>query len=303
MIFQKRSTRKTTTFPSKLVAIAALFGLGTVAVSSPLYAQGADREGDPATALFRRQRVMASQNAFRLYKETAPLAVSASEFYSSGFLTDADRVSLGSLIGPVSPERVAAPTGRIALLRFSRVALGAPSGVTYGQGDSVLIVQEREGPLGYGKLLVPTGIARVIGPDKGQTIAEIVTVYGPVRTGQSIAPLPHFADPGRVEAKPVASGIEGHVLMPREVHELRVPQQILIIDVGSKDGVALGDVFEARGTAGRPSDSGLQPVDERMAVLKVVNVRERTAAAKIVTVTAPHLPPGTRVKQVAKLGS
>lgn len=303
MIFQKRSMLRTTIFPSRLVALAALFGLGTVAVSSPLGAQAADREGDPATALFRRQRVMASQNAFRLYRETPPLAVSASEFYSAGFLTDADQVSLGRLLGAVSPERVAAPTGRVALLRFSRVALGAPAGATYGQGDSVLIVQEREGPIGYGKLLVPTGIARVIGPDQGQTIAEIVTVYGTVRTGQSIAPLPHFTDPGRAEAKPVASGIEGHVLMPREVHELRVPQQVLIIDLGSKDGVALGDVFEARGTAGRPSESGLQPVDELMAVLKVVHVRERTAAVKVVTVTAPHLPPGTRVRQVAKLGS
>lgn len=303
MIFQKRSTPKTTIFPSRLVAVLALFGLGTVAVSGPLCAQAADREADPATALFRRQRVMSAQNAFRLYRETVPLAVSASEFFSAGFLTDADPVSLGTLLGAVSPERVAAPTGKVALQRFSRVALGAPSGVTYGRGDSVLIVQEREGPLGYGKLLVPTGVARVIGPDQGQTVAEIVAVYGPVRAGQSIAPLPHFTDPGRVESKPVSGGIEGHVLMAREAHQLRIPQQILIIDVGQKDGVALGDVFEARGTAGRANESVLQPVDELMAVLKVVHVRERTAAVKIVTVTAPHLAAGTRVRQVAKLGT
>jgi hypothetical protein len=302
MIFQKRSMLRTTIFPSRLVAVAAVFGLGTIAGSGPLCAQ-ADREGDPATALFRRQRVMAAQNAFRLYRETPPLAVSPSEFFSAGFLTDADPVNLGILLGPVSPERVAAPTGKVALQRFSRVALGAPSGTTYGQGDSVLIVQEREGPMGYGKLLVPTGMARVIGTDQGQTVAEIVAVYGPVRAGQSIAPLPHFTNPGRVESKPVSGGLEGHLLMARETRELRIPQQILFIDVGQKDGVALGDMFEARGTAGRPSDSGLQPVDELMAVLKVVHVRERTAAVKIVTVTAPHLPPGTRVRQVAKLGS
>jgi hypothetical protein len=302
MIFQKRSMPRTTIFRSKLVAIAALFGLGTGVGSSPLCAQ-ADREGDPATALFRRQRVMAPQNAFRLYKETPPLAVSAAEFFSAGFLTDADQISMGTLLGPVSPERVATPVGRVALQRFARVALGAPAGVTYGQGDSVLIVEEREGPKGYGKLLVPTGIARVIGPDQGQTIAEVVAVFGPVRSGQSLAPLPHFVSPGRVESKAVSGGVEGHLLMAREVRELRVPQQILFIDLGQKDGVALGDVFEARGTAGRPNESGLQPVDELMATLKVVHVRERTAAVKVVNVTAPHLPAGTRVKQVAKPGS
>ena len=301
MIFRKRSTRKTTIFPSRLVAIAALFGLGTGAVSSPLCAQ-AEREGDPATALFRRQRVMASQNAFRLYRDTPPLAVSASEFFSAGFLTDADQTPLGTLLGPVSPERVAAPTGRSALMRFSRVALGAPAGVTYGQGDSVLIVEEREAPMGYGKLLLPTGIARVIGLDQGQTIAEIVAIFRTVRRGQSLAPLPGFADPGRTESKPVTGGIQGRVLMVREPHELRVPQQILFIDVGQQDGVALGDVFEARGTPGSGTDSGLQPVDELMATLKVVHVRDRTAAVKVVSVTAPHLAAGTRVVQVAKLG-
>lgn len=303
MIFQKHSTLRTTIFPSRLVAIAALLGLGTSAGSSPLRAQGAEREGDPATALFRRQRVMASQNAFRMYRETEPLAVSPSEFFSAGFLTDAEQVPLGVLLGAVSPERVAAPTGRVALQRFSRLALGAPSGVAYGQGDSVLIVQEREGPIGYGKLLIPTGIARVVGVDQGQTIAEVVAVYGPVRAGQAIAPLPHFSDPGRVASKPVSGGLEGHLLMAREVRELRIPQQILFIDLGQKDGVALGDVFEARGTAGRPDASRLQPVDQLMATLKVVQVRERTAAVKIVSVTAPHLPAGTRVRQVAKLGT
>jgi hypothetical protein len=302
MTFRKRSTLKTTIFPSRLVALAALLGLGTGAVSSPLCAQ-ADREGDPATALFRRQRVMASQNAFRLYRETPPLAVSASEFFSAGFLTDADQAALGTLLGPVSPERVSAPAGRSALMRFSRVALGAPPGVTYGQGDSVLIVEEREAPIGYGTLLLPTGVARVVGVDQGQTIAEIVSIFRTVRRGQSLTPLPRFTDPGRVESKPVTGGIEGRVLMVREAHELRVPQQILFIDVGQKDGVALGDVFEARGTAGRATESGLQPVDELMATLKVVHVRERTAAVKVVSVVAPHLAAGTRVVQVAKLGS
>jgi hypothetical protein len=289
--------------------VALVLGLALATLPASLEAQGGQprtagrEEGDPATALFRRPRVMASQTAFRAYRETKPLAVSHAEFLSAGFVAGEGEVPLGSLVGQVSPEQNVLSSGRATLKQFTRIALAAPAGTSYGQGDSVLIVERREAPIGYGDVLVPTGVARITGTERGLATAEIIALYGPVRRGQLIAALPRFTDPGRTGTQSVAEGLEGQVLVARETRELRVPQQVLYIDKGQRDGVALGDIFEARGTPGEPSDSGVLPVDAIMATLKVVHVREGTASVKVLNVHAPHLPPGTRVKQIAKLGS
>ena len=310
MIFQKRSMPRMTISRSDRAGLRVMSRglIGTVLLSAALCltAQGqagTPEEGDPATALFRRSRVMASENAFREYKETKLLAVSRAEFLSSGYLTGEREDSLGTLLGPTAADRSISAGGRVTLQRFARIALVPPSGMTYGEGDSVLIVERREGPIGYGHLIVPTGVARVTGQDGGMAMAEIVAVYGPIRRGQFIAPLPHFESPGRVDSQPVTDGIEGHVVMAREPHELRTPQQVLYIDVGREAGVRLGDVFEARASADQPTENGVVPVDAPMATLKVVGVSDRTAAVKVINIVAPHLMAGTRVRQIAKLAS
>ncbi len=310
MTFRKRSTprmtisRSSSAGPRVMKRTLAWTGLLTTALWAAAYGQaGTPEEGDPATALFRHPRVMASQNAFREYQETKPLAVSRGEFLSAGYLTGDREDSLGTLLGPTSPEQSLSAAGRVTLQRFTPIALVPPAGVTYGVGDSVLIVEQREAPIGYGHLIVPTGVARVTGQDGAMAMAQIVAVYGPIRRGQFIAPMPHYEDPGRVETQPVSDGIEGRIVMAREPHELRTPQQVLYIDVGREAGVRLGDVFEARGHPDQPTENGVVPVDAPMATLKVVQVSDRTAAVKVMSIVAPHLNPGARVHQVAKLAN
>jgi hypothetical protein len=275
-------------------------GLLAALIAGPLAAQDV---GDPATALFRRPRVMAAQNTFRVYHETRPLAVSPSEFFSSGYLSEDAEASFGTLLGPVGPDRGFAQSDRAALQRYTRVAVAAPAGLRYGDGDSLLIVERREGPIGFGALIVPTGMARIVRPADGQATAEIVAVYGPIRPGQRLVPAPHFVNPGRVGLRPVSDGLEGQVLMGREVHELRTPQQVLYLDVGRSEGVSLGDVFEARTTVAGSPGTGARAGDDVLATLKVVHVREHTAAVKVMSVIVPQLGAGTRVRQVGKLAT
>jgi hypothetical protein len=77
---------------------------------------------------------------------------------------------------------------------------------------------------------------------------------------------------------------------------------VLFIDKGRNAGVAPGDVFELRRRPGRARD-GYVNVDELMATLQIVHVRERSATARVLTVVSPDVPPGTRALQVAKLPS
>jgi LysM repeat protein len=265
--------------------------------AAPQGTQGTTGDG---LDLFRRSKVSA-QNAFKTYREVRFHPLRAGEFYSSGFLTEGDTLPWGRLMGPVTPEQIESGRTRAAVQGFTAVGMIPPEGATYSVGDTLVAVDRREGPIGYGEIVIPTGLIRVTGQNGNQTVGDVIAVYGPIRTGQSIMPAEKFTDPGALKYVSVADGLEGRVLVSRDLRELRHPQEVMFIDIGRNAGVAPGDVFHARRTPGPQPRSEGDAVDEMMAVLQVIHVRGRTATVKVLNVVSPDIRPGTRVKQVAKL--
>jgi hypothetical protein len=256
---------------------------------------------DDGLDLFRRRRIANVQNAFKLYREVKYHPLRAGEFYSAGFLTEGDSLPFGRLLGPVTPEQIESGRTRAAVQIFTAVGLVGPDGSHYAAGDTVVSVIRREGPVGYGQVVIPTGLIRITGQNGEQTVGEVIAVFGPIRDGQSVMPAEKFADPGAAQYQRVSSGVQGQVLIPRDLRELRHPQDVLFIDIGREQGVAPGDLFEARRTPGPQPQSAADAVDELMVTLQVVHVRSRTATVKVVGVTSPDVPPGTSVRQVATL--
>jgi hypothetical protein len=76
----------------------------------------------------------------------------------------------------------------------------------------------------------------------------------------------------------------------------------VFLDKGRADGVAAGDLFEVRRHPERLSDGTLR-VDDVMATMQVVHVREHSATARLLNVVSPDIAPGTEARQVAKLPS
>ena len=261
--------------------------------------QGADDGLD----LFRRKRVADVQNAFKTYREAKFHPLRAGEFYSSGFLTEGDALPWGTLLGPVTPEQIESGRSRAAVQAYTLVGMRPPAGATYSLGDTLVVVDRREGPVGYGEIVVPTGLIRITGQNGTQTIGEVIAVYGPIRHGQSLMPAEKFTDPGSTAYQAVTTGIEGRVLVSRDLRELRHPQEVIFIDVGRSSGVSPGDLFQARRTPGAQDKTEADAVDELMAVLQVIHVRGRTATVKVLNVVSPDIKPGTRVVQIAKLPS
>ena len=262
-------------------------------------ASGGEEEG--GIALFQRRRVTNVRNAFKSYREVKYHPLRAGEFYSAGFLSELDTLPYGRLLGPVTPEQIVSGRARAAVQIYTPVAVQPPAGGSYAEGDTLVVVVRREGPVGYGDIIVPTGLVRVTGKNGEQILGDVISVYGPIRDGQSILPAEKFSDPGAVEYTRVSDGVEGHVLAPRDLKELRHPQEVLFIDIGGQDGVRTGDLFEARRTPGPQTRAEADAVDEVMATLQVVHVRRRTATVKVMNVISPDVPMGTRIKLVAKL--
>ncbi len=265
-------------------------------VVEPEYGQ----EPPQGDSLFARRKGLDARSALRTYREQPYRPLRKGEFFAAGYLTEGQELPFGKLLGAVTPQQIRNLSERATATLYTTVAIRGPGGAKYQVGDSLLVVQLFLGPDGFGQVVFPTGMVRVTGESGDQTLATVVSVFGPIRNGQLTIPAEKFSDGGTSRAQPVQNGVVGKVLAQRETRELKHPQNYLFIDKGKTDGVARGDVFEVRRDPSARLGAS-DTVDELMAVLQVVHVRDRSATVKVLNVISPDISPGTRVVQVGKL--
>ena len=259
-------------------------------------------DADVEPAIWRpmtRQQVSADQgvvlNPLILDK---PSPVSFSEFHSAGFLTERRKYPFGIMRGPVSPSEINAGLPQVSL--FDRVGVTPPEGGSYLVGDSLVLVHFGREIEGFGHVVVPTGILRVVEVSDFQAVAEIVRVFQAIIAGQMTLPLPVFNDPGQVESVPVADGITASVITNRNRVDLTVPLQVLFLDKGRDDGVKLGDIFELRRVPQR-RDPLSATTAELLGTVQIIHVNDHTASAQVQSVVFSDIRPGTEARQVARL--
>lgn len=240
------------------------------------------------------------EETLRAYTEQPYRPLRRSEFYSSGFLTEDERLPYGRVLGPVTPPQIVAGGRNVNALPYSTVAVDAPRGATYHVGDTLLLVRTGREIETYGDVVSPTGLAQVVDTSDGKYLAQVVAVYGPIRAGQRALPAEKFTAAGGARAVPVEKGVTATLLGGPSRQDLKAPQMVVFLDKGRRDGVSAGDLFEIRRSPARNQDGTIE-VDELMATLQVVHVRERSATARLLNVISPDIPPGSRAKQVAKL--
>ncbi|HTC23106.1 MAG TPA: LysM peptidoglycan-binding domain-containing protein [Gemmatimonadales bacterium] len=224
------------------------------------------------------------------------------DFYSSGFLTEDDPLPFGLVHGPVTPSDIPTSEPRSATSLYTKIAIDPPSGAAYQVGDTLLVANARASLEGYGRVVEPRGLARVVQISEGAAIAEVVAVYGEILPGQSSLPAEKFTDPGVVKPVPVSQGVAADVIGWPGRHELKGSGIVVFLDKGKRDGVAPGDIFEVHRTPGRHSDRSIT-IAEVMATLQVVHVRDRSATTRVLGVASPNIPRGSHAIQVAKLPS
>jgi hypothetical protein len=257
-------------------------------------------DADESEPLFGPRPGDTLHETLKAYTNQPYRALRRSEFYSSGFLTENQKLPFGKMLGPVTPSQIRAMTQNPNAMPYAIVAVSAPKGATYQVGDSLLVVQVGREVRRYGDVIIPSGMIQVTDTADGKYLASVIAVYGPIRGGQSVLPLEKFGEPGGAKATPVSDGLRATLLGGSGRQDLKVPQMVVFLDKGRKDGVAPGDLFEVRRQPERLSDGTIR-IDEVMATLQVVHVRERSATARLLNVISPDIAPGTEARQVAKL--
>jgi LysM repeat protein len=254
------------------------------------------------TPLFGVGRGSAMQETLRAYTDQPYRALRRSEFYSSGFLTEGQKLPFGRLLGRVTPIQISASDLRPNAMLYTSITVAPPKGAAYQTGDSLLIARLGPEIRGFGRVVIPTGLARVTDVADGRTVASVVALYSDVQTGDYLLPVEAFVAAGDRRAVAVADGIQAQVLGGPRAQVLVGPQDVIFLDKGRRDGVAPGDIFEARRTAGRRQD-GAPVVPEVMATMQVVHVGERHATARVLSVNSPSLTHRTETRQSATLPS
>jgi LysM repeat protein len=252
--------------------------------------------------LFSSERPRTVSEILKTYTDQPYRPLRRSEFYSSGFLTENQHLPYGRVLGPVTPQQIKAANSRAAALPFTTIAVEAPKGATYEVGDSLLLLQLGREIEPFGEVVVPTGVARIIETVDEHYLANVVSTFGAIRNGQRVLPLEHFSAGAGRRAVPVSDGVRGALVGGIGRQELKEPQMTVFINKGRQDGVAPGDLFEVRRRPQQLSDGTIR-VNELMATLQIVHVRDRTATGVVLNVISPDIPPGTDVLQVAKLPS
>jgi hypothetical protein len=262
----------------------------------------AEAEENPHAPLFPERQARSVSEILKTYTHQPYRPLRRSEFYSSGFLTENQRLPYGRVLGPVTPQQIRAVNARANALPFTSVALEAPGNAKYEIGDSLLLLQVGKEINPYGNVVIPSGIARVTEIVDDHYVGSIVATYGPIRNGQRVLPLERFNAGAGSRAVPVSDGVRGSLIGGMGRQDLKEPQMVVFINKGREDGVAPGDLFEVRRRPERTAD-GMLRVNELMATMQIVHVRDRTATGIMLNVVSPDIPAGTDVMQVAKLPS
>ncbi|HXW97097.1 MAG TPA: LysM peptidoglycan-binding domain-containing protein [Gemmatimonadales bacterium] len=269
---------------------------------SPSDTTSDNRDDVDLTPLVGDRRRQAAGPSLELSLQRNYRPIRRSEFFSSGFLTEGQQLPFARILGNVTPLQIANVSTRSTAQLYGRVAVQPPEGAKYQVGDTLLALDLQREIEGYGYIVVPTGLLRVVDVSRPEVLAEVVASYGPVRDQQRALPAEKFTDPGNVRPVPISDGVRGSVVGQRDQQPLTGPQDVVFLDKGRKDGVALGDLFELRQQP-RERPGAATVVNEVMATVQVVHVSDRSATARVVSLIHPDIPAGTEARQVAKLPS
>jgi hypothetical protein len=249
------------------------------------------------------------QAAIQVGPTEAFRGVRPGDFYRSGFLTEGESFPWGRVEGIAdvgTARRSLRGEGAATAMIFQEIRVRAPEGAGYQVGDSLLLARVgRDVNGGWGNIVMPTGVVRVVSVAGRDAVAQIVEQYDQVRAGQFALPVEPFPRSAGGRPQPVSGGIEGLIIARHQLNPIPKQHDVLFIDLGRNVGIVPGDRFELLTT---PEITEYNPAGSPvLAEVEVVHVRERSATVVIRTILTPGIrtagqnAAGMPVRLVAKM--
>jgi hypothetical protein len=187
------------------------------------------------------------------------------------------------------------PEGRIpsALYPNERVHLSMPGGAA--AGDTVLVIRVGRRVGDQGAIVEPLALVRVEAVQQDAVLGRIVSQFGDTRVGDMVMPLPPTPEIGAGDGEPVRAGPEGRILEFLSRAPMHGTTDLAFVSLGAADGVRIGDEFAVYEDA-RGNTAAIQ-----VGVLRVVRVGDRTATARVLSVTGTAMRDGLPLRMVRRM--
>jgi hypothetical protein len=280
-----------------------IFRLNTDVVEDPARIYPSERLVLPGRA---RQEAMVENVAFGRPRQTqggvrgvstAPFPhITPGDFYRSAFLAPEPEVQPVGRLEEVEAATVAGTRAQPGILPYDKVFVSLRGETRVG--DRIQFIRPEREILPAGMVWVSTGMGTVAAVEEQVATVVITTLYAEMRPGDLAVPAARF--PLRAGVRPVASrDLQGRLLGFEVDHPLLAREEIAFLDVGRAAGVREGDEFDVYQPR-EQRDWGTRP-EVPIGRLRVVKVTERTASARILSLTQPAIAPGLPVRRVAKM--
>ncbi|MEM7416410.1 MAG: LysM peptidoglycan-binding domain-containing protein [Gemmatimonadota bacterium] len=280
-------------YPDEVLVIPGLPGDGTMASTDPVDSGETDPnptqgeiDGVPVDLVpfgLRRARPVTEGARTVFYDQTAEeaaieiqqamqyewAAVSRDAVYSAPWLIglEGDPENLGMIQG--AAER----GNRSRSLRsYERIRITMPTPARVGANLHLFRVDRTIEDVG--QVVIPTGVATVQTIGNGEVVAIVTKEYDQILAGDFVGALPSYDVTPGDRAAPVSGGSEAMIMGFAGNHTLTDIGHVAFLDLGSDDGIAVGDEFVLFGASIPTAQDGL---------LQVVGVTETIASARVLS--------------------
>ena len=262
--------------------------------------------GTTVFSIANKRRVLSASRFGGTANTYAHTAVRAGQFYASPWIDKSGGpAAWGEIVRTANVPGEVRGVQRDRFTTDDYIFSTLPKGVVAAKGDKYLVYRMGE-DFGDGtQMMIATGIAQVAAVDGSDaTLMRIIDFFGEVRLGQRVIPLEKFAMNPDARPAPLLLGTEGKIVWVPSNITVGSKQDYLVLDVGLKDGVKLGDLF----TVYRPrtklelADGSTVEVPEiRIGILEIVKVTDYGATALVTDVRFPGIVQGANVRLTARM--
>ena len=207
----------------------------------------------------------------------------------------------GELLESVAPSGIAHSELPEFLQVFDRIYATLPSNAVGAIGEQFLVVAEGPALSDSTSIMIPTGIVEVERrPDGEAASVRVLRLFGPLKIGQRLLPMPMLSLPEDVLPTPQELGLLASVVWIAGNDILPTVQDYLVLDVRLRDGVALGDQFTLT-LPRRDGPNGVTLPEEPIALARVVRATDHGVTVMLIDQRHPAIAVGTRARLSAKM--
>ena len=244
------------------------------------------RAAEEMRTIFYSDTSMAGSGVVRV-QDKAYLAVPRDQVYSAPWL-------IGLLAEPRGDgviEGFADPTERGSTIRsFHRVRVAMSTATRVGAQFQIFRVGRTIEAVG--QVVSPTGVMTVSAVMPDGVIGTVTKEFGRIQPGDLVRPLPSYQLAAGQYAQAIDGGSEAMIMGFAGTAELNDLGQLAFLDLGSNDGVAIGDEFVLYSEA---------LAEEPRGTLQVVGLTENVSTARILTMDDDVFDQGVVVRLSRKM--